>query len=311
MNTPFFPARFAPPVFTPFTADGSSVDLSLIPPYASFLRSSQNITTVFVSGTNGESLSLGLSERKSLVDAWSATSQDVIVMVSAESVSEASDLAGYVAAAASKRPNIVAVAAMSSSFFKPATAQDLVDYVKPIASAAGGDLPLYYYHIPSMTGATVDMAEFQSLAISQIPTFAGLKYTDTDLFTLRKTVLAAPPDVTHFFGKDEILLSGLAVGANAAVGSTYNFMAPTAYSAATSFFSGDLSTATHYQDKIVSVVSAFLPYSGIPAQKAIMKMVGMDVGLAVRPPLRALTEEEYYELEKELRGVGFFDDDDA
>eukprot|EP00518_Triparma_eleuthera_P015729 CAMPEP_0197559642 /NCGR_PEP_ID=MMETSP1320-20131121/21627_1 /TAXON_ID=91990 /ORGANISM="Bolidomonas sp., Strain RCC2347" /LENGTH=302 /DNA_ID=CAMNT_0043121103 /DNA_START=23 /DNA_END=927 /DNA_ORIENTATION=+ len=278
-----------PAVFTPFSDDGSAVDLSLVPSYASFLSESQNISTVFISGTNGESLSLALEERKALVDAWAATEQRIIVMVSAESVKEAVDFAGYVRSSAEKNENIVGVAAMSSSFFKPGTAQDLVDYVKPIAEASGEKLPLYYYHIPSMTGATIDMGDFQDLAVSQIPTFSGLKYTDTDLFTLRKTIISAPSGVTHFFGKDEILLSGLAVGSAAAVGSTYNFMAPVAYQAAGSFFAGDLAAAQSSQDEIVRCVDAFLPYSGIPAQKAIMKMVGMDLGLTVRPPLRSLT----------------------
>ena len=295
-----------PAVFTPFGGDYTTIDLSLIPSYADFLNSKQNISTVFISGTNGESLSLSLSERKLLVDAWSATCQDVIVMVSAESIVESQELGSYVATAAQSSSNVVGAAAMSSSFFKPSSPQDLVNYVAPIAASVA-PLPLYYYHIPSMTGAYVDVEDFQDLAVDQIPNFAGLKYTDTDLFTLRKTIISAPPGVTHFFGKDEILLSGLAVGSAAAVGSTYNFMAPTAYESAHFFFKGDLALAQSAQDKIVDCVEAFLPYSGIPAQKAIMKMIGMDLGLAVRPPLRSLTDDEYKELEAALKDIGFFD----
>jgi hypothetical protein len=56
----------------------------------------------------------------------------------------------------------------------------------------------------------------------------------------------------------------------------------------------------------VDTVAAFLAYEGIPAQKAIMKMMGLDLG-GVRAPLTALTDAEYDDLKQALTDVGFFD----
>lgn len=294
-----------PAVFTPFTEDGS-IDYPKIEPYFTFLKEQQNISTVFISGTNGESLSLSLEERKRLTDEWAQTSSNVIVMVSSESIVDSVELSSYVKTVSETNSNIISVAAMSSSFFKPSTAQDLVDYLKPMAEAAA-PLPFRYYHIPSMTGVSIDMIEFQDLVEDQIDTFVGIKYTDTDLFTLRKLILNKGEGVEHFWGKDEILITGIATGATSAVGSTYNFMGRTGYDIVNAFLTADLPSAQSQQDKIVNVVSSWGNLGGIPAQKAIMQMVGMDLGRGVRTPNRALTDEEYDDLEEKLKEVGFFD----
>jgi len=49
-----------------------------------------------------------------------------------------------------------------------------------------------------------------------------------------------------------------------------------------------------------------LPYGGIPAQKAIVKMMGLDLG-PVRLPLTSLTEEQERNLKKDLEDIGFFE----
>jgi len=300
-----FSFELIPAVFTPYNSD-LTIDYEKIQAYATFLSEKQNITTVFISGTNGESLSLSFSERKQLVDAWAKTSQKIIVMVSAESIVDAISLSSYVSKVSSSNPNIIGIAAMSPSFFKPSSAQDLIDYLLPIASASP-NLDFRYYHIPSMTGLTISMTSFQTLASSQIKNFKGIKYTDTDLFTLRKCVKNANEGVTHYFGKDEILITGIQTGAKSAVGSTYNFMGPVGYEIVSSFFDADLEKAGEKQDEIVEVVEAWGDLEGIPAQKAIMEMVGMDLGRGVRPPLRSLTDDEYSELEQSLKEIGFLD----
>ena len=306
LPTLLFSFELIPAVFTPYNSD-LTIDYEKIQDYATFLSEKQNITTVFISGTNGESLSLSLSERKQLVDTWAAqTSLKIIVMVSAESIADSISLSSYVSKVSSSNPNIIGIAAMSPSFFKPSSAQDLIDYLSPIASASPS-LDFRYYHIPSMTGLTISMTSFQTLAQSQIKNFKGIKYTDTDLFTLRKCVRNANEGVTHYFGKDEILITGIQTGAKSAVGSTYNFMGPLGYEIVTSFFDNDFETATEKQDGIVEVVEAWGDLEGIPAQKAIMEMVGMDLGRGVRPPLRSLTDDEYSELEQSLKEIGFLD----
>jgi len=173
-----------PAVFTPFTNGGQGeVDLSKVSAYTSFLKNVQNITTVFVGGTNGESLSLTTAERKELLKAWvDEPGMKVIAHVGAESIVDAIALASHALSL-----GVSSVAAMPPTFFRPSTVSELVAWFKPLAAAAA-PLPIKYYHIPSMTNVALDMSEFLTLASSEIPNFEGIKYTDTDLYTFTKCV---------------------------------------------------------------------------------------------------------------------------
>jgi N-acetylneuraminate lyase len=231
------------------------------------------------------------------------------MMIGAESIEDAKELGRYSSELAKTNPNVVGVAAMASSFFKPTSAQELVNFIAPLALAAA-PLPFKYYHIPSMTNiAGISMHEFFDLAVVEIPTFSGIKYTDTDLFDMRrcvqKVIANGDDTVEIFFGKDEILTAGLVTGATSAVGSTYNFMAGSALSAVDAYKSGNHEKATAFQDRIVDVVSAWDGMEGIPAQKAIMRMLGVELG-GVRPPLTALSSEEEGQLRERLENLGFF-----
>src|SRR5690606_14641888 len=108
----------------------------------------------FVCGTTGESLSLTLDERKAVAEAWRRSAGDrlkVIVHVGHTCQRDAAELARHAAQIGAD-----AVAAMGPSFFRPPGVRELVDWCAGVAAAAG-DLPFYYYHIPSMTGVSLPM----------------------------------------------------------------------------------------------------------------------------------------------------------
>ena len=74
----------------------------------------QGIRTVFVSGTNGESLSMTVQERKDLLNAWVSVSVNVlqgelkvIMMVGAESYVDTVDLAGYTKSLSDENPGVI------------------------------------------------------------------------------------------------------------------------------------------------------------------------------------------------------------
>ena len=80
------------------------------------------------------------------------------------------------------------------------------------------------------------------------------------------------------FGRDEILLAALALGATGAVGSTYNFMAPIYHRVIESFNAGDLDAARNYQSLAIRIIALMSQRGGLPAGKAMMKMAGLDCG---------------------------------
>ena len=132
-------------VFSPFDAAGM-LNTSVVPLQNAYLQAT-GVDWVFVGGTTGESLSLSLVERKALTEAWLSTSASVIAHVGAECLGDARALAAHAQAHGAK-----AIGAMPPTFFKPANVQALAATLASICAAAP-ELPCYYYHIPSMTGA--------------------------------------------------------------------------------------------------------------------------------------------------------------
>ena len=142
-------------VFSPFDAAGM-LNTSVVPLQNAYLHAT-GVDWVFVGGTTGESLSLSLAERKALTEAWLSTSASVIVHVGAECLGDARSLAAHAQAHGAK-----AIGAMPPTFFKPANVQALAATLASICAAAP-ELPCYYYHIPSMTGAYATRASFYPL----------------------------------------------------------------------------------------------------------------------------------------------------
>ncbi|XP_023609780.1 N-acetylneuraminate lyase isoform X3 [Myotis lucifugus] len=101
---------------------------------------------------------------------------------------------------------------------------DLTAFLKEVAAAAPA-LPFYYYHIPALTGVKIRAEELLDGIQEKIPTFQGLKFSDTDLLDFGQCVdQNRQRQFAFLFGVDEQLLSALVMGATGAVGSTYNYL---------------------------------------------------------------------------------------
>jgi N-acetylneuraminate lyase len=189
-------------------------------------------------------------------------------------------------AAHSQQIGAGAIAAMPPSFFKPTTVAQAVDFMKPIAAAAG-DLPFYYYHIPSMTGVTLSMVELIETATREIPTFRGLKFTHNDLTEFQRChrLLGTRGDIA--WGSDEMLLAAWMMGAVTAVGSTYNFAAPLYTKMLAAFAAGDNEAARACSRQVADMVGILQKFGGRRTGKALMELVGINCGPS-RPPQPSL-----------------------
>lgn len=286
---------------TAFHADGS-LALDVIPRQAALLAHNR-VVGAFVCGTTGEGSSLTGAERRQVVEAWVAAkpaSLALIVHVGHLSLSDACEFARHAEASGAD-----AIAAIAPSFLKPTSLGELVAWCARVAAAAPG-LPFYYYHIPAMTGVSIPTTDFLAAAASQIPTLAGVKFTHENLMDFGQSVGAASGKYAMLFGRDEILLSGLALGASGAVGSTYNFAAPLYHRILDAFHRGDLATARREQLRSMEFIEVLIRHGGLAAGKTAMKLIGVDCG-PVRLPLRALSVVDEERLRGDLERVGFFD----
>ncbi len=287
--------------FTPFHHD-CSIHLELIAPMVDFLVE-QGIAALYVLGSTGEGVSLTYEERCAVAEAFVLAANGripVIVQVGCESLTQARQLAAHASDVGAD-----AISAVCPVYFKPDSVGTLVESMAEVARGAP-ELPFYYYHIPTVTGVAASAVDFLKLAEKRIANFRGVKFTSQNVFEFQTCVEIAEDRLQMFWGYDEMLQCGLAAGAHAAVGSTYNFSAAIYQRLLAAFSSGDMHAVRQEQSRSQAIVRAFIPYGPRGAQKAIMKMIGFDCGPA-RLPVPTLTSSQFDALQRELQEIGFFD----
>jgi N-acetylneuraminate lyase len=287
-------------VHSPFHA-GGSIAPEVVPVQASFVAAN-GIRTVFITGTTGECHSLTCDERLALYDAWAdagrANGLAVIGHVGGNSVEDTRRLARR-----ARERQFAAVSTLPPSYFKPATLTDLIDWCATVAAEAP-DLPFYYYDIPSMSGVSFPIDRFLSEASARIPNLAGVKFTNLDLVSYRRSLDVAGDRFDLPWGTDEALLAALATGARGAVGSTYNW-APRLYvNLIDAFTRGDLGEARRLQSISIAMIDAIAATGFMGTAKALMGRLGVPVGPA-RSPLTNPTPAQIDVLLSRLDDLGF------
>lgn len=286
--------------FTPFHPDGE-LNLDFVPTLVEKLLA-DGLSGLFVCGSNGEGPNMTTAERMAVAEAFvtaAAGRLPIWVHVGHSSIRESRALMRHAAAIGAD-----AASSVAAFYFKPTSVLNLCESMAEIASAAP-ELPFYYYHIPALTGVGMDMVEFLRLSESRIPNLRGIKYTANTIWEYQACRHHAEGRYDVLFGYDEMLLPALSVGARAAIGSTYNFAAPLYLRVIEAFRSGDLPLAQERMLGLVNMVRVFVKFPPIPAQKAIMRMLGYDVG-PCRLPLNTLTPNQYEQLYDGLDEIGFW-----
>ena len=70
---------------------------------------------------------------------------------------------------------------MAPRFVKCDNADALAEYCAALARAAPAT-PFFYYHYPQATGVGIPAGQLVRTALARIPTFAGMKYSDADMW---------------------------------------------------------------------------------------------------------------------------------
>ncbi len=287
--------------YTPMDADGR-LKLDEVPAMVDRLID-EGVGGMYVCGSTGEGMSLTGVERRSVAEAFvdaAARRVPVIIQVGHNSVTEAAELAAH-----AQKIGADVVSATAPSYFKIGTVELLVECTAEMAAAAP-DLPFYYYHIPVLTGAAVDMAQFLNQAGDRISNLAGLKYTCPTVHEYQSCRALENGRFDILWGCDEMLLSALAVGAEGAIGSTYNIAAPLYQRIIEAFAAGDLDEARRLQLQSVTMIRTIYAFPFHPAMKEVLKMLGTDCGRC-RLPQPRLSDVQVAELRQNLEQIGFFD----
>jgi len=287
---------------TPFKADGA-LNLAIVEQQAAHLLKNK-VATVFIGGSTGESHSLTMEERRQLAERWCAVTRGtplaVVIHIGSNCLADARGLA-----AQAQQLGAQAIAMLSPSYFKPRDLAALIACCADVAAAAPAT-PFYFYDIPSLTGTSFSMPDFLAQAPARIPTLAGLKYTNSNLMDYQLCLHAADGRFDIPYGCDEWMMAACVLGAKGAVGSSYNFAAPIYQRLLAALAAGDLATAQAEQFRSVQIIRLLANLGYMGASKAVMTMLGVDVGPA-RLPNTTPTAEQVQQLRSALEQLGFFD----
>ncbi|XP_066971417.1 N-acetylneuraminate lyase-like [Macrobrachium rosenbergii] len=298
-----FTGMMAPP-HAPFKSDGS-LNLDVIPTYARHLKK-HGITAIWLNGTAGEGMSMTVSERKQIAEAWMKCRDEistVIVQCEAGSFKNTCELVKHAVSI-----GVEGVALLPNLFDRPKTPDELVDFMEEVSKVCP-NTPLFYYHIPMKTCVDISMSEFLEKGIKRIPNLAGLKFTDMDVAGEGKKCLqVAGGTLTIFNGFDEKLQEAVSLGFSSAVGGTFSGF-PTMASQIFSFMKeSKVAEAKRVQEELVTQIGAVFKQSGGGFTVAHLKaattlLTGIDMG-PTRFPVKPCTPAMLDRLREDLRAVG-------
>uniref|UniRef100_A0AAA9SCD2 N-acetylneuraminate lyase n=2 Tax=Bos TaxID=9903 RepID=A0AAA9SCD2_BOVIN len=286
-------------------AAAGEINFSVIGRYVDYLVEEQGVKNVFVNGTTGEGLSLSISERCQVAEEWVTKGKNkldqIVIHVGALSLKESQELAQHAAEIGAD-----GIAVIAPFFLKPWNKDVLINFLKEVAAAAPA-LPFYYYHIPALTGVKIRAEELLDGIQDKIPSFQGLKFSDTDLLDFGQCVdQNRQRQFAFLFGVDEQLLSALVMGATGAVGSTYNYLGKKTKQMLEAFERKDFSSALNHQFCIQRFINFVVKLGfGVSQTKAIMTLVsGIPMG-PPRLPLQKASREFTDNAEAKLKSLDF------
>ena len=248
-------------------------------------------------------MSLTSDERRTVAKAYVDAASGrvpVIIQVGHNSLAEAQQLASHASEIGAD-----IVSATCPSYFKVNSIDGLVESMSEVAAGAP-DLPFYYYHIPVLTGSTLDMVEFLRVAAERIPNLAGLKYTESRLDEFQRCIQFDAERYDVVWGVDEMLLGALATGAKAAIGSTYNIFAPLYLAMMEAFGRHDLEEAQRLQSLSIEIIKTIGQFPFHPAMKQVLKILGFECGQC-RLPQEKLSDDQLISLNRQLQTLGLFE----
>lgn len=287
--------------FTPMDKNGN-INPFQIPAYYQFLKNN-GITGAFICGSTGEGVSMTVTEKMKIAEAWAAcTANDtdfkVMTLLASNSLADCKILAKH-----AFEIGLYAVSFTSPSYFKPASVEVLAAMCAEIAGTVP-QMPFYYYHIPVLTGVDFAMIDLLKAVDSKVPNFVGIKYTHEDFMDFQSCLFFRDGKYDMLWGRDENMLPALALGAKGAVGSTFNYAAPLYYKLIDAFENNDLQKARLLQQKAIDMIRLLGKYGGISVGKAYMKIVDIDCG-EFRLPVMNMTAEQFVKFKVDVLELGF------
>lgn len=248
-------------------------------------------------GTTGEGPSFSVAERREAIDQLIANgipASQIMVSTSCAALPDTLELTRHAV-------DIGAAGCLMLPpfFLKGVSDQGIIDcYRSIIDSVADPRLKMYLYHIPQVAGVSLSHHVISTLKALYPDTILGIK--DSACTTGHSIGLAEAfmKDITVYVGFEPDLPEMGRRGSKGAISGLANFMPEVVNQLVTEY---DAATTPAERDRVIALIQMLGGYALMPALKGIMASQTGDLEwLRVRPPLVALTPEEFRKLEAGL-----------
>lgn len=281
-----------PALLTPFTADNRINH----PVLRELVRRNleQGVSAFYVAGSTAEAFLLTTAERKAILETVVdevAGRCGVIAHIGAISQDAATELALH-----ARETGADAISSIPP-FYYPFTFDEIKAYYFGIVEASG--MPMIIYNFPAFSGVKLDVVNIAQFLCDD--RFIGVKHTSQDFYALNRFKTAFP-DKLVFNGFDEMFVSGMAMGADGAIGSTFNFMADKFIAMKKLCDDGHFDKARAMQSKVNDLIQVLITVGVLPGEKEIMNLMGLDFG-GCRKPFKSISEAERAMLKQALAAL--------
>ena len=172
--------------------------------------------------------------------------------------------------------------------------KQIAEYFTTLKNAA--DVPLFLYNFPGNTGVELDIDNDYIKGILTDGTIAGVKQTSLNLYQMER-MKNLNPALVMYGGYDEVYIGARMLGADGAIGSTFNFTLPIFTKIEAAYSAKDYDLAQQLQRRANNIMQALVSCSLFPSIKHILKVQGLDVG-GCRAPFPTLSDEQKAYIEK-------------
>lgn len=284
-----------PALITPLNEDGKTVNEESARGLIEYLIN-QGADGFYVLGSTGEGLVLDESERMKMLEIsvdQVKGRKPIICHTAAMNFSEAVRLSKH-----AEKVGADALSAIPPIFFHYRD-EDIYNYYKSLAGST--NLPFVMYNHPSANGG---MSAETVAKIFEIDNITGVKWTVNNYYEMMRLKDITNGEINIINGPDEMLISGLAAGADAGIGTTYNVMLPQYLKIYKYFTEGNIEEARKIQYKVNRVIKCMAKNEVISAVKSMCSLLGFPAGEATYP-LRNMQGDGISELQSELSELGW------
>lgn len=288
------------PVITPFTAD-LRPDAGRLARHCRWLLAQDVGLAVF--GTNSEANSMGVEEKRALLDQLVEAGIPPQRMMPGTGCCALTDTVALTRRAVAL--GCAGVLMLPPFYYKGVSDDGLfASYAEVIERVGDARLRIYLYHIPPVSQVPITLTLIERLLARYPGTVAGVKDSSGD-WSNTKAMLERfqPRGFDVFAGSEVFLLRTLRAGGAGCISATANVNpGPIARLAASWQSTG----AEERQSALDAVRATFQKFPMIPALKAAVAHFSGDAAYAtVRPPLVALLSAQRRELVDALATIGF------